>query len=160
MRGRAGRGPPKRYRGLCLHHPKSAYIIGAAGAAAFFAARRLAGFFALRAGFRVAFFATLRFAAFFFAGLRPAFSRSYAPASSLRPYGPWSASSQLSYVQAFSLQSSALKRLPRRVRSAQHATYQKHREICGGCINEAIPTPKPKNPCQSKKRETQYFVMF
>ena len=73
MRGRAGRGPPKRYRGLCLHHPKSAYIIGAAGAAAFFAARRLAGFFALRAGFRVAFFATLRFAAFFFAGLRPAF---------------------------------------------------------------------------------------
>src|SRR5258706_15608686 len=53
--------------------PESAYIAGAAGAAAFFAARRLAGFFAaLRAGFRVAFFATFRFAVFFFA-LRPAF---------------------------------------------------------------------------------------
>lgn len=47
-------------------------MAGAAGAAAFFAVRRLAGFFALRAGFRVAFFATFRFAVFFFA-LRPAF---------------------------------------------------------------------------------------
>jgi hypothetical protein len=43
-------------------------MAGAAGAAAFFAGRRLA-FFALRAGFRVAFFATFRFAFF----LRPAF---------------------------------------------------------------------------------------
>jgi hypothetical protein len=40
-------------------------MAGAAGAAAFFAGRRLA-FFALRAGFRVAFFATFRFAVFFF----------------------------------------------------------------------------------------------
>jgi hypothetical protein len=46
-------------------------MAGAAGAAAFFAGRRLA-FFALRAGFRVAFFATFRLAVFFFA-LRPAF---------------------------------------------------------------------------------------
>jgi hypothetical protein len=80
-RWRAGRSPPKRNRGLCLHHPKAPYIDGAAGAAAFFA-RRLAGFFAaLRAGFLVAFFATFRFAAFFatfrfagfFAALRAGF---------------------------------------------------------------------------------------
>jgi hypothetical protein len=54
--------------------PVSAYIIGAAGAAAFFAVRRFAGFFAaLRAGFRVAFLATLRFTVFFAAVLRPVF---------------------------------------------------------------------------------------
>jgi hypothetical protein len=52
-------------------------MAGAAGAAAFFAGRRLA-FFALRAGFRVAFFATFRLAffflpAFFFAALRAGF---------------------------------------------------------------------------------------
>src|SRR5260370_469573 len=50
-------------------------MAGAAGAAAFFAGRRLA-FFALRAGFRVAFFATFRFAVFFFA-LRPAFFAAF-----------------------------------------------------------------------------------
>src|SRR5258705_807874 len=86
-------------------------------------------------------------------------SRSCAPASSLRPYEPWSASSQPSYEQAFSLQSSALKRLPLEMGGTTRAS-QKRREICGGCINEAIPTPKPKIRCQSKKRETQYFITF
>jgi hypothetical protein len=141
--------------------PESAYIIGAAGAAAFFAARRLAGFFAaLRAGFRVAFFATFRFAVFFFAVLRPAFFavlRAGFLAAALRTVVRFFAA----FLRAgFLFAVIGIERLLRRVRSAQHATSQKHREICGGCINEAIPTPGPEIPCQPKKPETQYFVMF
>jgi hypothetical protein len=76
MSGAAGRPRPSEEEPRPLPSPPvSAYIIGAAGAAAFFAVRRFAGFFAaLRAGFRVAFLATFRFAVFFFAaGLRPVF---------------------------------------------------------------------------------------
>jgi hypothetical protein len=70
-----GRGPPEGETAAFAYTTRETpYIEGAAGAAAFFAVRRLAGLrAALRAGFFVAFFATLRFAVFFAPVLRPAF---------------------------------------------------------------------------------------
>jgi hypothetical protein len=132
----------------------SAYIEGAAGAAAFFAVRRLAGFFAaLRAGFLVAFFATLRFTVFFavlrvvfFAVLRAGFL-----AAALRTVVRFFAT----FLRAgFLFAVIGIERLP--LEFGQCNTHlPKTGKICGCIINEAILSLTARFACQAENRETQ-----
>ena len=149
---RAGRGPPKRNRDLCLHHPVALYIEGAAGAAAFFADRLLDFFAALRAGFLAAFFATFRFD--FFAVLRPAFFavlRAGFLAAALRTVVRFFAT----FLRAgFLFAVIGIERLP--LEFGQCNTHlPKTGKICGCIINEAILTPRAGFRCQAENRETQ-----
>jgi len=156
---RAGRGPPKRNRGLCLHHPKAPYI-GAAGAAAFFA-RRLAGFFAaLRAGFFVAFFTTFRFAAFFAAGLRPGFFAAALRAgffvAALRTVDFFATFLRAGFLFAVI----GIETTPSRVRSAQHAPPKNVRKYAEGALMKQYHTPVTQNRCQAQNQKTQLNIAF
>lgn len=155
--GRAGRGPPKRNRGLCLHHPRTPYIAGAAAGAAFFAARLLAGFLAaLRAGFFVAFFATFRFAgAFFAAALRPGFFAAALRAgffvAALRTVVFFAAFLRAGFFFAVI----GIETTPFRVRSAQHAPSKNEWKYAEVALMKQYQPLAPQMCCQAQNHKTQ-----
>ena len=160
MRGRAGRGPPKRYRGLCLHHPKAPTSLARQERRPFLqpGVSRAFSLYVQASASLSSLLCASRISSSRFCG-RP-FSRSYAPASSLRPYGPWSASSQLSYVQAFSLQSSALNdslvEFGRR-NTQPTKNIEKYAEVV---LTKQYQRPSPKTPINRKNQKPNILLCF
>jgi hypothetical protein len=135
--------------------------VGITGAAAFFAARRLAGFFAFFAGFRAAFFATFRFAALRFAGLRPAFFAALRAgffAAALRTVVFFFAA----FLRpGFFFAVIGIETTPFKVRGQRDMhPPQNTRKYAEVRLTKQYFAPKRQNPCQAQNRETLYFIVF
>jgi len=133
-------------------------MAGAAGAAAFFAGRRLA-FLALRAGFRVAFFATFRFAVFFFA-LRPAFFavlRAGFLAAALRTVVRFFAA----FLRAgFLFAVIGIETTPFRDRPARHAPTKNVEKYAEVVLTKQYQGLRPKSAVNRKNEKPSILLRF
>jgi len=119
----------------------------------------LAGFFALRAGFRVAFFATFRFAVFFFA-LRPAFFavlRAGFLAAALRTVVRFFAA----FLRAgFLFAVIGIETTPFRDRSAQHAPTKNVEKYAEVVLTKQYQGLSPKSPVNRKNEKPSILLRF